>query len=118
MAGIDMSKLQPWDWSGLLSAWTPPNFGQTGTGVPGAKKKKTQPPSGPTQPPPGGMQQYNAPPPNPFMRPGMPPQATIPSYAGGGVAWGPQTARLGERGPEAIIPLMGIMQMLMGNRRR
>lgn len=45
---------------------------------------------------------------------GMPPQTGVPSYAGGGIAYQPQLARIGERGPEAIIPLGNYGQQGMG----
>ena len=33
----------------------------------------------------------------------------MPSYAQGGIAWQPQLAQLGERGPEAVVPLQNML---------
>jgi hypothetical protein len=47
---------------------------------------------------------------------GMQQQGGIPSYASGGIAYQPQLAMVGERGPEAIIPLgqQGLMNQMQG----
>jgi len=56
----------------------------------------------------GGMGQYGqrqagpTPTPNPMMA------SQVPSYAQGGIAWQPQLAQLGERGPEAVVPLQNM----------
>jgi len=47
-------------------------------------------------------------------KPVMGPPGDIPSYAQGGIAWQPQIAQLGERGPEAVVPLQNMMGQMGG----